>query len=196
MTQIILLKILKFLEIGFWVGRSASMWDNYFTHPKTKICFIDINPDYYQYTKNLSPRCSLHMVDQENISMLQKFIHEVGREFDIIIDDGGHTMNQQITSFKALFPYVKKGGMYIIEDLHTSYWNNFGSEGNCDNPKASPNSTIRFLQALVDDLNFVGAKSCYANREKYVPLLANLSEYQRDIASIHFYTSICIIFKN
>jgi hypothetical protein len=41
---------------------------------------------------------------------------------DLIIDDGGHTMRQQQTSFGFLFRHLKVGGIYIIEDLHTSRW--------------------------------------------------------------------------
>ena len=42
--------------------------------------------------------------------------------FDIIIDDGGHTMEQQIASIETLFPALNEGGVYLCEDTHTSYW--------------------------------------------------------------------------
>lgn len=189
-------KCIKFLEIGFAGGPSARMWDTYFTNPYSRLYFIDINPDCFKHMKDLSSRCSLNLVDQGSEESLKEWSECVGGGFDIIIDDGGHQMNQQIISFKTLFPLLKKGGIYIIEDLHTSYWNAYGSEGNPENPKAAPNSAIRFIQSLVDDLNFVGARSQLANRDKFVPLLENLSFYQEHIAAIHFYTSIVFIFKD
>ena len=46
--------------------------------------------------------------------------------FDIVIDDGGHFMDDIISSFKTLLPHVRAGGTYIVEDLHTSYWAEYG----------------------------------------------------------------------
>jgi hypothetical protein len=45
---------------------------------------------------------------------------------DILIDDGGHTMKQQIVTFEVLFDHVKQDGVYLVEDLHPSYWKEFG----------------------------------------------------------------------
>lgn len=189
-------KCIKFLEIGFAGGPSAHMWDTYFTNPFSRLYFIDINPDCFKYTHDLSSRCSLHLVNQGSEAELNQWIQSVGGDFDLIIDDGGHQMQQQITSFKTLFPHLKKGGLYIIEDLHTSYWRDYGSAGDCQSPMASSGSTIRFLQNLIDDLNFSAARTESANRNKYIPLLENLTLYQKQISSIHFYTSLCVIFKN
>lgn len=79
---------------------------------------------------------------------MQKFAQSVGPEFDIIIDDGCHIVEHQITSFKTLFPLIKPKGMYIIEDLHTSYWKEYGGKGTLDNPQTTPLSAIKFLQRL------------------------------------------------
>ncbi len=187
---------INFLEIGFAEGPSARMWDTYFTNPFTRLYFLDTNPDCRKHLAGLSSRCSLNLVDQGNETALMEWIQSLGIEFDVIIDDGGHHMHQQITSFKTLFPYLKKGGMYIIEDLHTSYWSDYGSEGDYHHPKASPTSTIKFLQNLVDDLNFIGARTQLADRKKGTSVLSNLTQYQAQISGIHFYTSVCIIFKN
>jgi hypothetical protein len=65
-------------------------------------------------------RIKTFVADQANRHQLQSFIDANGGEFDIIIDDGGHYMKQQQVSFGFLFPFVKPGGLYIIEDLHTS----------------------------------------------------------------------------
>jgi hypothetical protein len=57
--------------------------------------------------------------DQENINDINNFISQYGGDFDIIIDDGGHTMKQHQVSLGVLFEVLKPGGIYIIEDLHT-----------------------------------------------------------------------------
>jgi 8-demethyl-8-alpha-L-rhamnosyltetracenomycin-C 2'-O-methyltransferase len=170
------------------------MWDAYFTHPETRIYSIDCNDTYFSALALCSARCTVHKADQENPGELCAFVAATQQTFDIIIDDGGHSMNQQITSFKTLFPFLKPGGLYIIEDLHTSYWQEYGSLGSQEEPMASANSTIRFLQALVDDINFVGARTSCANKEKH-SLAVNLNEYQKNIKAIHFYSSTCIIEK-
>ena len=65
---------------------------------------------------------------------------------DIIVDDGGHTMKQQIVSLKTLLPSVRSGGLYIIEDLLTSYRTEFGGK------YLDPSTTIEFIKGLVDDV--------------------------------------------
>ncbi len=187
---------LTFLEIGVGCGGSTRLWDQYFTNPLAKLYFIDINGNCYKHFEGLSSRCTLNMVNQASADELHHWVKLVNGQFDIIIDDGSHQMEHQIISFKTLFPHLKKGGLYIIEDLHTSYWRDYGSEGDCNTPTASATSMIRFLQNLVDDINYVGAKTEYAHRSKQIPLLSNLTEYQEHIASIHFYTSLCIIEKD
>ena len=79
--------------------------------------------------------------------------------------------------------------MYIIEDLHTSYWpGDFGGGG--------PDSTISFLKNLIDDVNFIGATTKRASHLAIPPeVLKNLTLYQKEIFSIHFYDSIAIILK-
>ncbi len=177
---------LKFLEIGVFKGSSVQMWEAYFS--QAELHFIDI--DFSRLTYQ-TERAHYHQVDQKNVSDLRKFASESG-PFSIIIDDGGHTMAQQINSFKALFPFVESGGMYIIEDLHTSYWKSYGGGGSPKNPIASPNSCITFLTKRIHDLNYCGAATRCAN---FNPLQAELNEYQANIASMHFYPSLCIIFK-
>jgi hypothetical protein len=184
-------KPIKFLEIGFYKGASAHMWDRYFTGAN-KLYFLDIDPAAYNYTPGLSPRCELHMVDQGSRTALKQFLAKVGGGFDIIIDDGGHTMHQQITSFKVLFPRLKPGGIYVIEDLHTSYW----QYGTADRPQAGPGTATAFLFKLIDDLNYIGARTKCADKSKCPPeIVATLSYGQKHIAGMFFFDSLCFIIK-
>lgn len=175
---------IKFLEIGIYQGSSVKLWESYFK--QADLHFIDITFSEVQY---YSPRSHYHLANQENPRDLEKFIRAAGGDFDIILDDGGHTMNMQIVSFKTLFPHLKSGGLYIIEDLHTSYWPSFGGGEN-------RGTTVSFLKSLIDELNFVGNRTTRASHRDLAPsLLDSLSPYQREIESIHFYDSLAIIIK-
>jgi len=71
-----------------------------------------------------SERIQTHVLDQGNEEALQQFvakIREQGYQFDIIIDDGSHISEHQMLTLKVLWPLLRSGGLYIVEDLHTSY---------------------------------------------------------------------------
>ena len=112
---------IKFLEIGVQNGGSAKMWANYFGR-SAKIIGIDIDPQ----CKNLeSENLEIWIGDQADPNFLAKVI-EAHPNFDIVLDDGGHTMAQQLTSFYTLFPNLNNGGLYLCEDTHTSYFPSHG----------------------------------------------------------------------
>ena len=108
-------KNIKLLEIGVETGWSIRMWYEYFTNGR--IYGVDIN-DTSRFNNN---RIACYAADQANRNQLKGIMDVIG-EVDFIIDDGGHYMHQQQISFGFLFKYVKSGGKYFIEDLHTSYW--------------------------------------------------------------------------
>jgi hypothetical protein len=177
-------KKIRFLEIGIDNGNSVKLWENYFKN--ASLYFIDIT---LQNVKYASERSKYFVVDQENPRDLNKFIQETGGLFDVIIDDGGHTMNQQIVSFQCLFPHVKPGGLYIIEDLHTSYWKEFGGGD-------SQYTAIAFLKALIDEINFVGYRTSHASHLHIDPVISGeMNIYREQIRSIHFYDSLAVIIK-
>lgn len=179
---------LKFLEIGIFKGDSVKMWENYF--PNADLHFMDItNARITHY----SDRSKYYYLDQSNPAQLYKFGKEVGGDFDVIIDDGGHTMEQQIISFHNLFPLLKSGGLYIIEDLHTSYWKEYGGNGTFEKPLAGKGTAVEFLKNLVEDLNQPGAKTTCADYHK--AHLTGKPTYQNSFYYIHFYPSVCIIKK-
>lgn len=183
-------KPLVFVEIGFGRGNSTYMWEAYF--PNAEIHIIDINRNdcFSKYGKKLSSRCTLHQADQANPEQLHEIMRKIGKEVDILIDDGGHTMKQQLVSFNELFPYIKTGGLYVIEDLHTSYSNKYKQYFDLPNGQ----TMINYLKNLVDEVNFVGKMSGLANKQTFNKSLYT-SYYQQHIHSLHFYTSLCFIFK-
>jgi len=114
-------KEICFVEIGVYQGGSLQMWKEYFG-PKAKIYGIDINPACKQFEDE---QITIIIGDQGN----KKFLEEVKLQIpniDILLDDGGHTMKQQKNTFEVLFSHIKKNGIYLCEDTHTSYWKNFG----------------------------------------------------------------------
>ncbi|MBS0620861.1 MAG: class I SAM-dependent methyltransferase [Verrucomicrobia bacterium] len=174
---------IKFLEIGIYKGESAKLWEAYF--PRADLHLIDITFAAVEYTPT---RAKYHLVNQEDPADLVRFMKEVGGEFDVILDDGSHTMNQQITSLVTLFPYLKSGGMYIIEDLHTSYWKHW--------PGARHPTTIEVLKSLIDEINYVGYTTTYANHLNLSEEVLNtMNIYRKDLYTIHFYDSVAILIK-
>ncbi len=105
------------LEIGVFNGASHKMWLDFF--PNAKVYGLD-NGQYGDRTQwPEDERFKAMCGDQAKLSSLWQAGEELG-PFDIILDDGGHTMWQQQLSFAGLWPYVKPGGFYVIEDLHSS----------------------------------------------------------------------------
>lgn len=112
-------KEIKLLEIGIEKGGSLSIWSKAF--PKGKIVGLDIVPGC---KKNERDNIKVHIGDQTD----RAFLTSVGKEdgpFDIIIDDGGHYTNQHNICLETLYEYLKIDGLYIIEDLHTCYMEQF-----------------------------------------------------------------------
>jgi len=125
---------LKLLEIGISEGPSLKMWEEYFQN--SQIVGVDILERSYMNTE----RIQTLVINQEKENELLS----IPGKFDIIIDDGGHTMYQQQLTLKVLFdPKLKRGGIYILEDLHTSKDRYYSSHGS--NPL---NNTLNLLEDL------------------------------------------------
>ena len=107
---------IKVLEIGIGQGGSLKMWKEYFG-TGCQIVGIDINAKCLKFKE---PGINIYTGDQADVIFLSNVI-KAEFAFDIIIDDGGHSMNQQITSFSFLFQFLNEGGIYLCEDVGTSY---------------------------------------------------------------------------
>jgi len=95
-------------------GESLNLWRDYF--PKANIYGLEINQEY----KN--DKIYVMKGNQNKINDLKKLV-EITKECDVILDDGSHVPSHQLKSFNYLFENcLKKGGVYIIEDIETSYW--------------------------------------------------------------------------
>ena len=101
------------LEIGVSQGGSLQMWKEYFGL-KAKIYGIDIAPECKIFEEY---GIEIFIGSQQDRNFLRKVKKSIPK-IDILIDDGGHTMKQQIITFEELYPHVKEDGVYLIEDLH------------------------------------------------------------------------------
>ncbi len=116
------------LEIGIYKGASLQMWRDYF--PDTVIIGFDISEVKVPGCLTFKVNCEDSMEIFKTISVkLLPVYFSIGNEFfDLIIDDGGHTMKQQQVTFNALWPRLASGGIYIIEDIHTSRMPEYNTE--------------------------------------------------------------------
>ncbi|MCL1880885.1 MAG: hypothetical protein FWF76_01755 [Oscillospiraceae bacterium] len=110
-----------FWEIGVFKGGSLQMWKRYFG-PFVKIIGIDINPECKKHEDHQIHVC---IGDQSDHKFLQSVIDEHGAP-DIVLDDGSHVMEHVCKTFEFLYDKVSKNGVYMVEDMHTAYWDEYG----------------------------------------------------------------------
>jgi beta-1,4-mannosyl-glycoprotein beta-1,4-N-acetylglucosaminyltransferase len=134
---------LRLLEIGVDNGASLRMWEEYF--PQAEIIGIDVDPRCKQFQ---SSRATIHIGDQCDRDFLRQVISSTGGNFDVIIDDGGHRMNQQRFVLRTLFSALRPGGWFVMEDVETSYYPDYGG-----GPVGQAGTTMDVLKQLVDGLN-------------------------------------------
>jgi hypothetical protein len=106
----------KVLEIGVEYGNSARMWKEYFHN--ANIYGIDINENSKLAEED---RISIFIANQSDKEAIDNIISKIGIDFDIIIDDASHKIDDIINSFNMFFSCVRPGGMYIIEDIQVDY---------------------------------------------------------------------------
>ena len=168
----------KILEIGVQNGGSIDMWIQYFGEG-TQIVGIDVLPQCaeLQYPENVE----IIIGDQSSNDFWDGFLSN-HTDFDIVIDDGGHTMIQQIVTLNRVFPHVKDGGVFLCEDTHTSYWKDWGGGWN------SPKTFLYYAKELTD----------YINKEHLVPGYISknsLRIFKNELNSIAFYNSMVVFEK-
>lgn len=163
------------LEIGVYQGGSLQMWREYFG-PRARIIGVDINPRVQQLAE---PGIEIAVGDQADRGFLRALRNRVG-PIDILIDDGGHTMAQQLTTLEELFGAVSERGVYLVEDVHTSYWREFGGGFR------HPMTFIERAKSLIDQLNGWHSRDPHS----FVP-----TKFTATAQSLHFYDSVVVIEK-
>ena len=135
-------KKITLVEIGIGDGGSLFMWKK-FLGKKARIIGVELNPEAKKLEKF---GFKIFIGDQSDPIFWKNFYKKVGK-VDILIDDGGHTNLQQITSFMESLNHINNDGVIIIEDTHTSYMNYKGFK----NP--SKNSFINFSSNLIESIH-------------------------------------------
>lgn len=176
------LKKINLLEIGvggyenpLLGGESLRMWKSFF--PFANIFSIDI----FDKPFHEENRIKIFKGSQVDLDLLQKIDREAGG-FDLIIDDGSHLNDHVITTFEFLFPKLKKGGIYVVEDTQTSYWEEYGGSSK-DLKKEG--TIYHFFKSIIDSLN----------NEEFVLENYEKTYYDRHIIAMHFYHNLIFIYK-
>lgn len=147
---------IRFLEIGVSKGGSLRMWREYFG-PEAIVFGIDINENCFKLN---GVHAEVRIGSQDDPSFLSSVVLEMGG-IDVVLDDGSHNMQHISASMRILFPKLNKGGIYVIEDLHTAYWRGFGGSYH------SKANFFKIIPELINDIHSwyhpYGKRSVLAN---------------------------------
>jgi hypothetical protein len=181
---------LNILEIGVLNGKSLKTWKDFYY--RSNIIGIDIEPTAVQYAEE---NISIEIGSQAD----GKFLNDVGTKyssFDMILDDGSHLNSHVIFSFEHLFGFLKSGGVYVVEDTCTAYWEEY--EGGY----LKPTTSVEYFKKLSDDVSFRGlmnfnSPNVHARREDWLIDLSKQTQpdCRTDIESITFMNGIILINK-
>jgi len=177
---------LTMLEIGVWEGASLHMWREYL--PNATIVGLD------KYDRDVQiDGVEIHIGDQDDAAFLNR-VAEIAGAFDVIIDDASHISSKTIRSFELFYPHLKPGGLYVIEDLQTSYdpvnYTHMEASWNPDLPPMMPGvprrvrnlTAMQFCKRLADEVN----RGMYPDKHRL----------GYDLASVQFFPNIAFITKS
>lgn len=161
---------LTLIEIGCGQGGSLQLWKRYFG-PFARIVGIDIEPGCRAFAED---QIEIRIGSQGDPRFLDQVVEEFGTP-DIVLDDGSHQMADVRATFAALYPQLSPTGIYLVEDLHTAYWPEFGGGYRRDG------SFIELCKDLIDQLN------AEHTRDAVAP-----SAFTQTTLSMHFYDSVVV----
>jgi hypothetical protein len=166
---------IRVLEIGVSRGGGLEMLRQYLG-AEAHVVGIDID----EAARVLAgPGFEVEVGDQADAEFLTRVSRKHG-PFDVVIDDGGHTMRQQIISVETLFPLLTQGATYLVEDCHTSYWPEYSGGG------AGGQTFLAWVRDRIDDLN-----AHHFSRD-----LDLAAPWQTELGSLHVYDSVVILDKS
>ena len=177
-------KSVTFVEVGVQSGGSALMWRWYFGE-NLRYIGIDVNPNVKKFESDWA---TIVLGDQASENFWVDFKKQFPEPIDIFLDDGGHTMPQQLQTITSAYSLVRPGGVFVCEDLETSYVPEFG--GNPDFRVSKSDTMVGFSKSFVD---FVNGPSKYVNADELEGLE---SEMVKMTDSVHFYSQIVFLEKS
>ena len=177
---------INLLEIGlgcgmpYGPGKSITLWREFFPNATISILEFDKNcaEPFRSQVKNL------YTGDQSDFNVLKQ-LAKTG-PYDVIIDDGGHSRKQQINSLIGLWPQVKSGGYYVIEDIFTAFLDNF-------NDKPSENAIDIMFQLII--LLMDGREIGFQTKFPQTPISEISKEIAKDLLYVSCFKRACILKK-
>jgi len=166
-------KSVVFYEIGVYKGGSLQMWKKFFG-PHARIVGIDIKLKCRKYQEE---QVFVRIGDQSDHKFLFELVEEFGPP-DIVLDDGSHQMEHISSTFEYLYPKLSKNGVYLVEDLHTAYWEEYGGG------LGREGSFLERCKSLTDKLNTQHTRGALTE-----------DEFSKSTVSMHFYNSIVVFEK-
>jgi 23S rRNA U2552 (ribose-2'-O)-methylase RlmE/FtsJ len=162
---------LVFWEIGCGKGGSLQMWRR-FLGPHAQIVGIDIRPECRAFQGD---QVAVRIGSQADTRFLDRVLAEFGTPH-VVLDDGSHEMPHVVATFRHLYEKVDRNGLYIVEDMHASYWPEYGGG------LREEGSFIELCKTLIDELNADWTRGALA-----------ATEFTRSTTSMHFYDSMVVI---
>lgn len=153
----------RMLEIGVQAGGSLDLWRRYLG-PEAVLFGIDIDP---ACAARVEAPNQVRIGSQADPDFLRAVVAEMGG-VDVVLDDGSHVASHQRESFATLWPLLAENGVYVIEDMHSSYWPRL--EGGY----LRPGTAVEMIKGLIDDMHgwFHGRAHRWAPREEVGSILA------------------------
>jgi hypothetical protein len=159
-------KAITFVEVGVYNGGSLFMWRDFFG-PQARIIGVEFNPDAKRWEAD---GFEIHIGDQSDVHFWEDFYNKTG-PVDVLLDDGGHSNEQQIVTVAQSAVHVNDGGLIVVEDTHTSYMSQFG------NP--SKYSFMNFAFDVVHSIN-----------NRFPAVKSSGNTLSAEVSSVGFYESI------
>jgi len=164
------------IGVGGYAGANPSgslrLWRDWF--PRATVVGVDLHAKRVR----LGRRVRFVQGDQSDPAVLDRAVEAAGGSATVVIDDGSHIGEHVVASFRHLFPQLAAGSVYVIEDLHTSYWAEFG--GGYRNPY----SFIEQAKRLIDLLNAHHTRDPHS----FAP-----TGFTATTGGMHFYDSMLVL---
>jgi hypothetical protein len=160
------------LEIGIYSGGSLEMWHDYFGEHAT-IYGVDIEPTCKIYER---PGVKVFIGDQSDRNFWKTFKAQVPL-LDVVIDDGGHEMEQQIATLEELLPHMRPGGVFLCEDVHGAF-----------------NGFALYAHGLGHKLH--AASPLHNMEDEESRIVSPTTPFQSAISSIHLYPFVVVLKKH
>jgi SAM-dependent methyltransferase len=164
------------LELGMWDGGSVAFWFEYFNPDKQVGVDLQQKEDSqyfkrYKSSRGLDQRIRTYWgTDQGDSARLREIVQaEFEGSLDLVIDDASHIYDLTKRSFEALFPLLRPGGLYVVEDWAWGHWSEFQEPSH-------PWSNQTPLTRLIFEL--VAAAGSWENKRASEPLISNISVFQ------------------